>query len=71
MQPIPVVYGMTMGEYAEMLLGEQWLPWRVIRKQDKKISIGELLGFEEENTNFKLYVIRCHNYTHKSRYVLP
>ncbi len=71
MQPIPIVYGMTMGEYAEMLLGEQWLPWRVIRKQDKKISLGELLGFEEENTNFKLYVIRCHNYTHKSRYVLP
>ena len=25
MQPIPVVYGMTPGEYAQMLVGEQWL----------------------------------------------
>jgi len=25
MQPIPVVYGMTIGEYAKMLLGENWL----------------------------------------------
>jgi len=71
MQPIPVVYGMTLGEYAEMMLGEQWLPWKVIRKQDKKISLGELLGFEAEDGNFKLYVVRCKNYTHKSKYALP
>ncbi|BAV08419.1 Uncharacterized conserved protein YbbC, DUF1343 family [Filimonas lacunae] len=25
MQPVPVVYGMTIGEYAKMLVGEQWL----------------------------------------------
>lgn len=25
MQPIPIVYGMTIGEYAQMLLGEKWL----------------------------------------------
>lgn len=25
MQPIPVVYGMTMGEYAKMLVGEKWV----------------------------------------------
>lgn len=25
MQPIPVVYGMTLGEYARMLLGEKWV----------------------------------------------
>ncbi len=25
MQPIPIVYGMTIGEYAEMLIGEHWL----------------------------------------------
>jgi uncharacterized protein YbbC (DUF1343 family) len=25
-QPIPVVYGMTIGEYAQMLLGEGWVP---------------------------------------------
>src|SRR6187399_2722807 len=25
MQPIPIVYGMTMGEYAMLLLGEKWV----------------------------------------------
>lgn len=29
MQPIPVVYGMTMGEYANMLNGEKWLENKV------------------------------------------
>lgn len=71
MQPVPVVYGMTMGEYAKMLIGEGWLPWNIERKQDGKISIGELLGFEQERSNFSLTVIRCKNYTHSSKYVLP
>ncbi len=26
MQPIPIVYGMTEGEYAKMLVGEKWFP---------------------------------------------
>jgi len=71
MQPVPVVYGMTIGEYARMLLGEEWLPWKFIRRQDKKISLGEALGFEEEKTGFSMVVIKCKNYTHQSRYVLP
>ena len=25
MQPVPMVYGMTMGEYAKMLIGEKWV----------------------------------------------
>ena len=25
MQPIPIVYGMTVGEYAQMLIGEKWV----------------------------------------------
>lgn len=32
MQPVPVVYGMTIGEYAKMLLGEKWLDWKYIQK---------------------------------------
>jgi len=71
MQPVPIVYGMTIGEYAKMLLGENWLPWKAARKVDNKISIGEVLGFEEEHNNFKLTIIKCKNYTHKSRYLLP
>ena len=71
MQPVPVVYGMTIGEYAKMLLGENMLPWKTSRKSDGKISMAEVLGFEEEHNNFRLTVIKCKNYTHKSRYILP
>lgn len=71
MQPIPVVYGMTIGEYAKMLIGEKMLDWKYIRKQDNRISVGEALGFEKERENFKLIVIKNKNYTHKSKYVLP
>ncbi|MBC7722918.1 MAG: DUF1343 domain-containing protein, partial [Pedobacter sp.] len=71
MQPIPTVYGMTIGEYANMLIGEKMLDWKFIHKQDHINSLGEVLGFEKEHTNFKLTVIKCKNYTHKSKYVLP
>jgi uncharacterized protein YbbC (DUF1343 family) len=40
MQPVPVVYGMTIGEYAIMLLGEHWLSVR----QYGKISRTEEKG---------------------------
>lgn len=33
MQPVPVVYGLTIGEYANMLLGEGWL-----KKEQKNIK---------------------------------
>ena len=71
-QPIPVVYGMTEGEYAKMLLGEKWLDWKYVQKEDKQsTSLGQILGFEEKHTNFKLTVIPCKHYTHASKYVLP
>jgi uncharacterized protein YbbC (DUF1343 family) len=34
MQPIPVVYGMTIGEYAQMLVGEKWLQMKSYPKID-------------------------------------
>ena len=71
MQHIPVVYGMTIGEYAKMLVGERWLSWKYVRKEDENISLQEMLGFEEATKNFKLTIIACKNYTHKSKYVLP
>ena len=43
--PIPLVYGMTIGEYAKMLVGEEWL--------DSKIS--RLTG----NSRRKLYTSNC------------
>ena len=55
MQPIPVVYGMTIGEYARMLVGEHWLD----------SSVNAYIK------DFQLTVIPCKHYTHKSRYTLP
>lgn len=50
MQPIPVVYGMTAGEYAKMLVGEKWL---------------------QNPAKLNMQVVKCENYSHKTRYVLP
>ncbi|MBM3159516.1 MAG: DUF1343 domain-containing protein [Bacteroidetes bacterium] len=36
MQPIPIVYGMTIGEYAQMLLGERWI--KVEKQQNESLS---------------------------------
>lgn len=55
MQPIPTVYGMTLGEYAKMLIGEHWL--------DSAANAAA--------PDFKLTIIPCKNYTHHSRYTLP
>jgi uncharacterized protein YbbC (DUF1343 family) len=55
MQPVPIVYGMTIGEYARMLVGEKWLDSAASRF---------IPGLD-------LTVIPCRNYTHKSRYHLP
>jgi len=55
MQPIPIVYGMTMGEYAKMLVGEEWL--NLTPKSFAK--------------KLKLTVIACRHYSHKSLYDPP
>lgn len=54
-QHIPIVYGMTIGEYAKMLLGEKWL------------KVNTTLA----NSNFTLTIIPCKNYTHASYYEPP
>jgi uncharacterized protein YbbC (DUF1343 family) len=64
MQPIPVVYGMTIGEYAKMLYGERML------SGDKKKLLSSSENKVEELVNF-ITVVPCKNYTHKSRYILP
>jgi uncharacterized protein YbbC (DUF1343 family) len=48
--PIPVVHGMTLGELAQMINGENWLP---------------------KNRKCELQVIKCKNYTHRTKYQLP
>lgn len=59
MQPVPVVYGMTMGEYAQMILYEQW------------IELKTPYSTTGQSGNFELTVIPCNNYTHKTMYELP
>ena len=44
MQPIPVVHGMTIGEYAKMLNGEKWLA----KKVQCKISIVTCLNYDHK-----------------------
>lgn len=67
MQPIPVVYGMTIGEYAEMLLNEGWLNKDANEMYKRIIAARYASGAKF----FQLRIIECQNYTHKSKYVLP
>lgn len=55
MQPVPVVYGMTMGEYALMLAGEKWLSAAANEKYQPQ----------------HLTIIKNQNYDHTSKYELP
>jgi uncharacterized protein YbbC (DUF1343 family) len=65
-QPIPIVYGMTIGEYGMMLAGEKWLSEKANAKMEynrKSIS--------SSDTPFHFLVIKNEGYTHKSYYELP
>jgi len=66
MQPIPIVYGMTMGEYAMLLLGEKW-----VSEKANVVNAYNITTKETADTPFHFLVIKCKNYTHKSKYVLP
>jgi uncharacterized protein YbbC (DUF1343 family) len=75
MQPVPIVYGMTIGEYAYMLLGEKWLSKPVTAAINIPVS-PERAAMEKRRASaspngFSLTIIPCSNYTHSSTYVLP
>jgi uncharacterized protein YbbC (DUF1343 family) len=67
MQPIPVVYGMTIGEYANMILQQGWLG----DAANKAYHTLQLVRYQAGARYFQLHVIPVANYTHKSKYVLP
>lgn len=67
MQPIPIVYGMTMGEYAMMIAGERWLSTPEANAKHDYYRYAE----NSKDTAFHFLVIKCKNYTHKSLYELP
>lgn len=65
-EAIPIVYGMTMGEYAFMVAGEKWLSAKANEVYDYYRG-----AKNSADTPFHFLVIKCLNYDHKSRYVLP
>ncbi len=72
MQPIPIVYGMSIAEYASMILQEGWLN---IKTQNTSPSILNKTFSNNEPESlynrFALFIIPCNNYSHKSQYELP
>ena len=67
MQPVPVVYGMTIGEYAMMIAGEKWLS----EKANARHEYYKRAENSPPDTMFHFMVIKCGNYDHKSKYELP
>jgi uncharacterized protein YbbC (DUF1343 family) len=65
-QPVPVVYGMTIGEYAFMIAGEKWLS----EKANAKYAYYKTAG-NSVDTPFHFQVIKCKGYDHKTKYILP
>ena len=66
MQPVPIVYGMTIAEYAFMIAGEGWLS----EKANAKYAYYKTAQ-NSADTPFHFQVIKCQLYTHKTKYVLP
>jgi uncharacterized protein YbbC (DUF1343 family) len=66
MQPVPIVYGMTIAEYAFMIAGENWLS----QKANEKHAYYKRAE-NSKDTLFHFQVIKCANYTHNSKYQLP
>jgi uncharacterized protein YbbC (DUF1343 family) len=63
MQPVPIVYGMTIAEYAFMIAGEKWL--------SEKANAYYLTVQNSPDTPFHFLAIKCQNYSHASKYILP
>ena len=66
MQSIPVVYGMTLGEYALMLAGEN-----LLSAEANKINAYNVTTEPTNDTPFHVQVIKCKNYDHNTKYILP
>ncbi len=66
MQPIPIAYGMTIAEYALMLAGEKWLSPAANAINTYNVSTNPTA-----DTPFHIQVIKCKNYDHNTKYILP
>jgi uncharacterized protein YbbC (DUF1343 family) len=66
MQPIPIVYGLTLGEYSLMLAGEKWLSDSANKKYAYYQHVKPTV-----DTPFHFLIINNLNYDHNSKYILP
>ena len=66
MQPVPVVYGMTIGEYALMLTGEN-----LLSPKANAINAYNVTTKPTADTPFHVQIIKCKNYDHSTKYLLP
>jgi len=66
MQPIPIVYGMTIGEYALFLMGENLLSAKA-----NAINAYNITTTPTADTPFHVQVIKCQQYDHQTKYLLP
>jgi uncharacterized protein YbbC (DUF1343 family) len=67
MQPIAMVHGLTIGEYARMLVGEKWLSDTAMKNYNLTIAPSKP-GMKPPRL---LHIITCKGYTHRSYYKLP
>ncbi len=67
MQPVPVVYGMTIAEYAQMLIGENWLS----PQANEYTAYFKNVDQHTADTPFHFLIIKNANYSHRSKYILP
>ena len=58
MHPIPIVYGLTIGELSKMICGEKWLSEKANNNY-------------QANNPTQLTIVACGFYTHQSKYILP
>jgi len=78
MQPVPIVYGLTIGEYAWMLAGEKWLRNGLAEKVTDAQTNDSLLAQSAANDAVVrigkkgwLTIVKCAGYDHNSKYALP
>ncbi|MEO7309369.1 MAG: DUF1343 domain-containing protein [Chitinophagaceae bacterium] len=67
-QQVPIVYGMTMAEYASYLYGEKLLNKTMYQYTDGSPAVKMLLGMYQP---LKLTIVKCKNYDHNSFYAPP
>lgn len=66
MQAVPVVHGMTVGEYAMMLAGEN-----LLSAEANTVNAYNISTTPNADTPFHMMVIKCKNYDHNTFYHLP